>query len=191
MNKDIVMLILAALVGSIFTIIVQIVLHSNRNVKIRKAVNSILLDIIRPSLTKFELEIPKIQEAMNTSNSPDQVLGMHPELNSHYLRSFSLVDLRSAYKNKLQNVIAVMAILDHLEKRTPIICFEEWIEYCATHLVSHFDEYSHQWNDEESHLINCYAVCTERSRAIKNLELINQTLDELNRNIDIIVKHKI
>lgn len=180
-------ILIGALVGSVFTIITNIVLEKIKRNRIRKTISSYLLDTILPKIEKLKKELHTVSCAIEKYNSEDVTLGMHPTFNSTVMKSFNMVDLQIIYDEKFSKIINIIGYLDNLEKRLPHYYFREYVKDVDQHLDEHFEMYKDTYPTKENHFHKCPTIITLRNRTKENLNNVDNILNQLKEHIDLVV----
>jgi len=183
MNDTYINIVIAAAVGSIFTLLVQVGITYARNYRIKKAFNSFLEGTIKVTCDKIKTEIVSVRKEISTYTFNDVSLGMHPNLNSGVLKSFTIDKLYSVYGKKVNVIIDIISILDNLEQRKPYMYFNDFVDTSQKHIMGSTKEEKAIYKTDEQHFLRCAHIETLRRRTNLNLDHINVIIDDLYSNI--------
>lgn len=177
-------IIIAAAVGSAFTLLVQAGSECIRNRRIKKAFEHFLEETIKKSCEVIRTEIKIVKAEILTYTKNDVSLGMHPSLNSRILKSFSIDKLYSVYGKKTNALIQIISILDNLKNRTPSIYFKTFIIDSQNHIKMATEEERAQYKSDEAHFLRCGQIEVLRRRTSSNLDQVNIIINDLFAHID-------
>lgn len=179
-------IIIAAIVGSVFTLIIQWLVNRRNKKDVIKAIRTFLHDVIKPSGELINKEIEIVEDAIYKYDSQDLSLDVHPRFNPKIINSFSIKMLQTVFKDKLIHIINIVGLLEYLQKRLPFASFELYVEKIDKHIDEHFNDKKDLFSTEQDHFNECTEVAKIKKRYIENLRSLKVALSQLQREIDLL-----
>ncbi len=180
---DIKNIVIAAFVGSLFTLAVQFIINRKQRNQIKDSIDLFLKDIILPTGEKIINEISIVEGAISNYSFNNISLNMHPSFNSSILDSFPIEDLQPIYKDKLIYVISIKSRLKNLENRLPYQYFKNCVSEVEQHIENHFEEHKNHFKAKTDHFHNCDEVKKLINRTSDNLSNVKDIITSINKDI--------
>lgn len=181
-------ILIGAIIGSLFTIITNVVWERLKRNRIKKTIQSYLIETITPTTDKIKIELIDVSSAIDKYNSGDVSLGMYPTFNSSLLKSFEMIDLQAIYQENFSKIINIIGYLDNLEKRLPHFYFGDFVKEADNHIEDHYELYKDIYETKNEHFIQCPSIISLRNRTKANLKNVDEIANQLKSHIALVLK---
>lgn len=183
MAEKILLALIAALIGSLSTILIQWWTKKQKRKKTKEAIRAYLSGTILPLCEKLKIEIRLITTEIQKYGGEAVTLGTHPTCNSEILRSYKLDELHPIYKDGIVDLVGVMGTLDYLNQNIPNNTFPAFVNRIESHIDEHLGDLKVVFEQRAIHYNECPTLEYERHQMEDNLNHAKDSIESLEKTV--------